>query len=173
MTYKAEYQSSYCCNLSRLMTKPIMWPVRPAKTQISLGIAVCSVGSWGPNVSSCGQRRLWSDWTHSLCWLWYEAAYFILYYFFSLTFLRWPDLHEGWETSQWVRYEWPRLCVQRKQIRTEGKALVFRTGLIWFWFLPLDQIKPNFMWSGNEIVFKLLGLHDQDGCHVHLWLKTV
>ena len=43
--------------------------VRPAKTQISLGIrpvwsvfAVRSVGSYGPRVSSCGQRRLWSDW---------------------------------------------------------------------------------------------------------------
>ena len=24
--------------------------------------AVCSLGSWGHNVSSCGQRRLWSDW---------------------------------------------------------------------------------------------------------------
>ena len=22
-----------------------------------------TMGSWGPNVSSCGQRRLWSDWT--------------------------------------------------------------------------------------------------------------
>ena len=25
--------------------------------------AVHSVGSWGPNLSSCGQWRLWSDWT--------------------------------------------------------------------------------------------------------------
>ena len=24
--------------------------------------AVFSIGSWGPNVSSCGQRRRWSDW---------------------------------------------------------------------------------------------------------------
>ena len=24
--------------------------------------AVRSMGSWGPDVSSCGQRRLWSDW---------------------------------------------------------------------------------------------------------------
>ena len=43
--------------------------IRPAKTQISLCIrpvwsvfAVRSMGSWGPDVSSCGQRRLWSDW---------------------------------------------------------------------------------------------------------------
>ena len=52
---------------SRLMTKLKKWHVCPAKTQISLGslirvFAVYSVGSWGPNVSSRGQRRLWSDW---------------------------------------------------------------------------------------------------------------
>ena len=37
------------------------------------GFAVGSMGSWGPNVSSCGQQRLWSDWADaqadlSLCW---------------------------------------------------------------------------------------------------------
>ena len=43
--------------------------MRPTKTQISLGnppnliivFVVRSVGSQGPKVSSCGQRRLWSD----------------------------------------------------------------------------------------------------------------
>ena len=46
--------------------------VRPAKTQISLGIqpiwsvfAVRSMGSQGPKLSSCEQRRLWSDWAHN------------------------------------------------------------------------------------------------------------
>ena len=46
-------------------TEPTKWPVHPAKTRISLGIhpiwsvfAVRSVGSLGPMVSSCGQRRL-------------------------------------------------------------------------------------------------------------------
>ena len=38
--------------------------VRPAKTQISLirFFAVRSMGSEGLWLSSCGQRRLWSDW---------------------------------------------------------------------------------------------------------------
>ena len=27
--------------------------------------AVRSMGSWGPKVSSCGQRRLWSDWENA------------------------------------------------------------------------------------------------------------
>ena len=56
-------------NVSHLMTNPTKWPLRPAMTQISLGIrlvcsvfAVRSVGSWGPNVSSSRKRRLWSDW---------------------------------------------------------------------------------------------------------------
>ena len=57
--------------ISHLMTKPTKWSVRPAKTQIRLGMlislirvfAVRSVGSWEPNVSSCRQRRLWSDQT--------------------------------------------------------------------------------------------------------------
>ena len=47
--------------------------LRPAKTQISLGICpvwsvftVRSVGSQEPKVSSCGQRRLWSDWADAV-----------------------------------------------------------------------------------------------------------
>ena len=68
--------------------------VCPVKTQISLGIrpvwsvfAVCLMGSYkGPKLSSCGQRRLWSDWAdaqadlslrwvHSLCWFCHVAAH--------------------------------------------------------------------------------------------------
>ena len=54
--------------LSRNTTKPTKWPVRPAKTQVSLGIcpvwsvfAVRSVGSLGPKVPSSRHWRLWSD----------------------------------------------------------------------------------------------------------------
>ena len=68
--------------------------VRPAKTQISLGIrpvwsesSLCT--QWvakDPNLSSCGQRRLWSDWADAqadlslrwahmpLCWFRHEVA---------------------------------------------------------------------------------------------------
>ena len=59
----------YIGNLSHLMTKPTKWSVCPVKTHISLGIcpvwsvfAVCSLGSWGPNISLFGQQRHWSDW---------------------------------------------------------------------------------------------------------------
>ena len=49
--------------------------------------AVRSVGRWGPNVSWCGQRRLWSDWTdveadlslrwaqRSFCWFCHAMAH--------------------------------------------------------------------------------------------------
>ena len=51
--------------------------------------AVHSVGSWGPKVSSCGQRRPWSDWVdvqadlslrwvhRSFCWFCHAAAHII------------------------------------------------------------------------------------------------
>ena len=71
-------------HMSRLMTKPTTWSVSLAKTQISQGMrpvfVVRSVGSWGPNVSSCKQWRLWSDradWPHwSFCWFCHEALYY-------------------------------------------------------------------------------------------------
>ena len=52
--------------------------------------AVCSVGSWWFNVSSCGRWRLWSDWAdvqadlslhwvhRSFCWFCHEAAHLYL-----------------------------------------------------------------------------------------------
>ena len=69
--------------------------VHPANTQISLGIrpvwsvfSARSMGSSGPKLSSCGQRRLWSDWVDAqadlslrwvhmpFCWFCHEAAHF-------------------------------------------------------------------------------------------------
>ena len=51
--------------MSRSTTKPTRWHVRPAKTQIRLGIhrvwsvlVVCFVGYSGPKLYSCGQWRL-------------------------------------------------------------------------------------------------------------------
>ena len=82
---------SRCWNISRSRTKPTKWP---AKTQISLNIcpvwsvfAVRSIGRWGPKLSSCGQRRLWSDWAdaqtdlslllgaQSFCWFCHARAH--------------------------------------------------------------------------------------------------
>ena len=56
-------------NVSHLMIKPTKWPLCPAKTQQESAWASAqsdqslrSALSWGPNFSSCGQQRLWSDW---------------------------------------------------------------------------------------------------------------
>ena len=64
-------------HLSHRMTKPTKLSVRPAKTQhrpslISV-LAVRFMGSFGPNLYSCAQQRLRSDWVDahadlSLCW---------------------------------------------------------------------------------------------------------
>ena len=55
--------------LSRLMTKPTKWHVRPVKTQISLGIrpvwsvfAVRMKTAWVLNYPLSAQQRIWSDW---------------------------------------------------------------------------------------------------------------
>ena len=58
--------------LSRVMTKPTKWHVRPAKTQISMGI--CPVWSvfpvhmkkaWVVSYPLSAQRRHWSEWVDS------------------------------------------------------------------------------------------------------------
>ena len=77
--------------LRHCMTKPTKWPVRPAKSQISLGIRpVWSASSLceGPNIYWCGQRRLGSDWEDAqadlslrwahmqYCWFYHVTAHF-------------------------------------------------------------------------------------------------
>ena len=80
--------------LSRLMTKPTKWHVRPAKTQISLDIRpVCSESSlgaqWVANIQSFlhADGEDWSDWADAetdlslrwahmpFCWFCREAVY--------------------------------------------------------------------------------------------------
>ena len=75
--------------MSHLMTKPTKWPLCPVKTHPPSLIRVFvghSLGSQGPNTSSCGQRRLWSDladaqadlslrWKHMpYCWFCHDVA---------------------------------------------------------------------------------------------------
>ena len=63
--------------------------VRPAKTQIKPGhmpsliraFNVRSIGSYRPKVSSCGQRRLWSDWADAQAHLSLRWAHVILLVF--------------------------------------------------------------------------------------------
>ena len=73
-------------HLSRLMTKPTNWHCpsedsdqpghRPSLIDV---FAMRSEGSLGPRISSCGQRRLWSDWAHrAFCWFCRDAAHFLI-----------------------------------------------------------------------------------------------
>ena len=85
-----------CPHLSRLMTKPTKWSLSPVKTQ-RLRLAWASAQSdqslccaLNTKLSSCGQRRLWSDlghvqanlslrWAHiPFCWLCHVAAHFVV-----------------------------------------------------------------------------------------------
>ena len=53
---------------NQCMTKPTKWHVcqhsdQPGHLPSLIRVfSVCSMGSWGPKLSSCRQQRLWSDW---------------------------------------------------------------------------------------------------------------
>ena len=80
--------------MSRRMTKPTKWPVRPAKSQISLGIfwvfAVRMKKHWAINNLLSAHWRFWSDWADTqtelsllwvhiwFCWFCRATAHIIL-----------------------------------------------------------------------------------------------
>ena len=92
------------------MTKPTKWSVRPAKTQISLGIrpvwSESSLSAWRNIASFCcpfaplsALRHLWSDWTDaqadlslswahvSFYWFCHAVAHLVIaFFFFSIRF---------------------------------------------------------------------------------------
>ena len=96
--------------------KPTIWPMHPAKTQINLGIWV---GSYGLKVSSCGQRRLWSDWADaqadlslrwahmSFWWFCHAAAQlsnFLIFKEYLLSAVSrsiWPVITKYWDGQIW------------------------------------------------------------------------
>ena len=84
-------------NMSCRTTKPTKW-CAPSEDLDQSGqlpslivLAVRSMGSWGPKVSSCLQWRLWSDWAdaqadqslrwvhRSFCWFSHDVASIYLY----------------------------------------------------------------------------------------------
>ena len=63
------------------------------------------VGSWGPELSLCGQRRLWSDWTDahadlSLRWAHSQFVSFFMSRFIWL--LRYDDLFVWFDSYHWT-----------------------------------------------------------------------
>ena len=97
-------QTVHHCYMSRLMTKPTKLHVRPANTQISLGISPVwseySLSTWrklGSLASSYplnAQRSLWSDWADAQ-----------------------TDLSLGWAHSHFVGFVIRRLIYQTPQQR--------------------------------------------------------
>ena len=89
---KKIYVKFYIKNMSRLVTKPTKWHVRPVKTQPGHPPSLIRVftvrmkKAWVLSYPLSGQRRLWSDWAdaqadlslrwaQSLCWFCHVAAH--------------------------------------------------------------------------------------------------
>ena len=70
--------------------------------------SVCSMGSWGPKLSSCIQQRLWSDWVDAqadlglrlahmpLCWFSHEVAQICLCYMRTTKMLINQEINAVW-----------------------------------------------------------------------------
>ena len=141
-----------------LMTKPTKWHVRPAKPQISLDIrqavlsvfAVRSMASWGPNVSSCGQRWLWSDaksdlslrWTHG-----FVMRRLIWYNYCPCVRITWGFVHP----RQVILPEGNITCrgwTNRHVTLTQGQQLFYYTDLFYYFFQSVEKLKlPRFICS--------------------------
>ena len=93
------------------MTKPTKWHVRPAKTQIGIGIrpvwsepSLCDQRvAKDTKLSSCAQRILWSDWSksslgaQSFCWFCRAAAHVteVFFFFKSIRFHIWQQMNQN------------------------------------------------------------------------------
>ena len=99
--------------------------VRPAKTQIILGIrpvwsrsSLCA--HWvGPKVSSCGQRRLWSDWADALA-----------------------DLSRRWAHTHFVSFVMSRHICNDFEIKTILKYIC----CLWCQLLQISRAGWNVRW---------------------------
>ena len=107
--FKTAKTVPYVClapaHLSRLMTKPTKWHVRPAKTQIGLGIrpvslirvfAVRMMKAWTLSYPLGAQRRLWSHWADAQTDL----------------SLRWANMQFSWFCHDAALF---RICTQNKR----------------------------------------------------------
>ena len=162
------------------MTKWNKWPGNPAKSQISLGIrprrsrvfAVHWLGSWGPKVSSCAQRKDWSDWMDALadlgvrrahrpyCWFCHALAHLCLV------------LHVWAVTWQNQQIECAPSTDSDQPGHLPSLIRVFAVGMKKPWVLSYPLSAQRRLWSGWSE--SSLGTHSFCWfCHVaaHLSLK--
>ena len=127
--------------------------VRPAKTQIRSAqirvFAMRSMGSWGPNASSCGQWRLWSDWADAQA-----------------------DLSLRWAQSRFVGFVMSRLkcsnhklqsfhwIITRKKLSSNCHMFMFSAKVGWL------NLRGSF-WSDFHMSFVTVNKwsRSQNGCH--------
>ena len=117
-------------HMSHLMTKPTKWHVRPAKTQIRV-FAVRSMGSLVPKVSSCGQRRLWSDWADAQA-----------------------DLSLRWAHSHFVRFVMRRLILQFCTISYILASVSWPCCIIFYVVVSSNYSWKDGSFRGNYVQYK-------------------
>ena len=122
------------------------------RRQISLGIrpvwsvfTVRSVGSWGPNVSSCGQLRLWSDWADaradlSLCWVHSHFVGFVMRQLKCFLMI---------QTQQWNRQR-GLLKIIRGQFSIVLHKNVYYEYSLASWFYSKEYPQHIFLCRNNE-----------------------
>ena len=132
------------------MTKPTKWPVRPAKTQISL--CICPVWSesslkkaWILSYPLSAQRRLWSDWVDAQADLILRWAH-MPFYFVGFV-MRWLML---WFVSV---TEHVTSLLMNRLIKTESAIFVYLFSFCCFVLLCLLFIFSKDPSSQNEFTY--------------------
>ena len=118
---KAIYLFKECLwYMSHLMRKPTKWLCVQRRLSLIRVFAVRLMGSWGPKLSSCGQRRLWSDWADaqadlSLRWAHTHFVGFVMRWliYTCMTILSYRT-HQVLAAGQWTNLEPSNFSIRKK-----------------------------------------------------------
>ena len=153
------------------MTKPTKW-LSPSEDsdqpRLIRDFAMHSMGSWGPKLSSCGQRRLWSDWADAhadlslrfahmpFCWFCHEASLIDMVLCVSWKQRCWSDCRcAGWPAPLLFLY-----CINRFCHDVAHKEKVFERDILMKHGFVLDGplsccTKSIFLQNLNCLLFKI------------------
>ena len=113
--------------LSRLLTKPTKWHVRPARSaQFDRVFAVRMKKAWILKYSLSAQRRLWSDWAdlsslgaHTILLVCHSTAHLSL--IFPVQALRWTFRYVTEFITSWTAtFEWQLTTLLACEINTDS-----------------------------------------------------
>ena len=120
-------------HMSCLVTKPTKWHVRPAKTQISLGIrpvwsvfAVRMKKAWVLSYPLSAQQRLWSDWADAKADLSLRWVHSHFVGFVTRRLIRLPVCHKG-NTVKILSFR-SDTCRCGQTVQTQNRLLL---GAVW------------------------------------------